>query len=274
MAIFITGDAHGEITKFSSKRFIQQKELTKSDYVIVLGDFGMLWSGDKSDKYKLDWLESKNFTTLFIDGNHENFDLINEYPTVEWNGGKVHMIRPSVIHLCRGQVFNLQGKKFFTFGGAESHDIQGGVIIERNKIGQRFSDVAVLHKLKPIRSISDTSCYEIRNEQYSRKFHAGLRLLNVSWWPDELPNKLEMDTGANNLASHRNTVDYILTHCAPSKIQSTLFNNTNELNYFTDYLEQIYRMVNFKKWYCGHYHQDRVLRNNFTILYNEILRIL
>ena len=121
--IYITGDTHGEIDigKLNAKNFPIQKEMTKKDYVIIAGDFGCLWNGHK-DKFWLDWLEKKNFTTLWIDGNHENFTLLNEYPVEEWNGGKVHKIRPSVIHLMRGQVFTIDNQTFFTFGGALSVD--------------------------------------------------------------------------------------------------------------------------------------------------------
>jgi hypothetical protein len=34
----------------------------------------------------------------------------------------VQKITPHVIHLCRGEIFNLQGKTFFAMGGAESTD--------------------------------------------------------------------------------------------------------------------------------------------------------
>lgn len=124
--IYITGDTHGniDIRKLNTQEFPRQKEMTKQDYVIIAGDFGCIWSGGKDDKYWLDWLESKNFTTLWIDGNHENFTLLNEYPITEWNGGKIHQIRPSVIHLMRGQIFQIGGKSFFTFGGAYSIDKQ------------------------------------------------------------------------------------------------------------------------------------------------------
>lgn len=104
------------------KNFPQQKELTKSDYMIVCGDFGLIWDNSKQEKYWRDWLTDKNFTTLFVDGNHENFELLNQYPVEIWNGGKVHKITNSIIHLMRGQVFTIEGKKFFTFGGANSHD--------------------------------------------------------------------------------------------------------------------------------------------------------
>ncbi|MBP2637775.1 MAG: serine/threonine protein phosphatase [Firmicutes bacterium] len=121
--IYVTGDTHGRLdyNKLSSLQFPEQKKLTRADYVIIAGDFGGIWDG-KKDNWILDWYENKPFTVCWVDGNHENFDLINQYPITEWNGGKVHQIRPSVYHLMRGQVFTIDNKTFFTFGGALSID--------------------------------------------------------------------------------------------------------------------------------------------------------
>lgn len=105
--------------------------MTKEDYVIICGDFGGVWNKEvenKEEKHLLDWLEGKPFTTLFVDGNHENFDRLYSYPVELWHGGKVHKIRPSVIHLMRGQIYEIDGKSFFTFGGASSHDIESGIL--------------------------------------------------------------------------------------------------------------------------------------------------
>ena len=77
-------------------------------------DTGGIWEKDREssrEKWWLDWLEAKSYTTLFVDGNHENFDRLYDYPVEEWHGGKVHKIRSSVIHLMRGQVFEIDGKK-------------------------------------------------------------------------------------------------------------------------------------------------------------------
>lgn len=122
--IYITGDLHGEvdISKLNTKNFPIQNNLSKKDYLIILGDFGLVWDNSKQEKYWRDWLESKPWTTLFIDGNHENHDILDSLSVDIWNGGKVHKIGESIIHLMRGQVFNIDNKKFFTFGGAESHD--------------------------------------------------------------------------------------------------------------------------------------------------------
>lgn len=126
--VFITGDIHGhfDIGKLNSDNFSTGKELTKDDYVIICGDFGLVFDQTETDeeKYWLDWLEDKPWTTLFVDGNHENFVRLNAYPVEEWHGGRVHKIRPSIIHLMRGQVFDINEYKWFTYGGAESTDRQ------------------------------------------------------------------------------------------------------------------------------------------------------
>mgnify|MGYP002581973431 FL=1 len=122
--IFITGDIHGnhDIYKLSSQCFTIQNKLTRSDYVIICGDFGLLWCNSEQDKYWLKWLDEKPWTTLWIDGNHENFDMLKEYPIEDWHGGKVQKITDNIIHLCRGSIFEIEGKRIFAFGGAESHD--------------------------------------------------------------------------------------------------------------------------------------------------------
>ena len=122
--IFITGDTHGDIDikKLTTKQFPLQKQLKKSDYVIICGDTGICWDGKEGDKNLQKWYTEKPWTTLFIDGNHDNFDLLESYPVTEWNGGKVHMITDSVIHLMRGQVYNIDGVSIFTCGGAMSID--------------------------------------------------------------------------------------------------------------------------------------------------------
>ena len=120
--IFITGDTHGEIDFGKLKEFaLKHKELTKDDYMIIAGDAGVVWSEDTLDKYMLLYA-SLPFSILYIDGNHENFDILNSMNVEMWNGGKVHKITDHIIHLMRGQVFNINGLKFFTMGGATSID--------------------------------------------------------------------------------------------------------------------------------------------------------
>ena len=53
--------------------------------------------------------------------------MLRELPVEDWHGGTVQRVRPSVIHLMRGQVYDIAGKRFFTMGGASSRDIQDGM---------------------------------------------------------------------------------------------------------------------------------------------------
>lgn len=120
--IYVTGDTHG-LEDFHKLHIFagEHPNLTKEDYVIVAGDFGGVWSEDTLF-IKLRYYTELPFTVLFVDGNHENFDLLNSYPVEIWNGGKVHKIKPDIIHLMRGQIYKIDGKTIFTFGGATSID--------------------------------------------------------------------------------------------------------------------------------------------------------
>lgn len=122
--IYITGDIHRDIDigKLTSDKFPEGKNLTRNDYVIICGDFGMVWDDSPKDLYWRKWLENKPWTTLFVWGNHEAFPLYSKYETKEWHGGKVQYIMPHIIHLMRGQIYTIDGHTFFTMGGASSHD--------------------------------------------------------------------------------------------------------------------------------------------------------
>lgn len=119
--LLFCGDIHGDIRRFYSL-YKSYPSLSMLDYLIVCGDFGFLFHNDRSENAWLDDLSKQPYTICFVDGNHENFNAINSYPVEEWSGGKVHKIRDNIIHLMRGQVFNISGKRIFTMGGAYSID--------------------------------------------------------------------------------------------------------------------------------------------------------
>ena len=225
--------------------------MTKEDYVIICGDFGGVWNKgkeNKEEKYLMDWLAAKPFTTLFVDGNHENFDRLYAYPVEEWHGGRIHKIRPSVIHMMRGQVFEIEGKSIFTFGGASSHDIDGGILEPEDpdfKKKKRKLDVGWLP----------------------------YRINHISWWRQELPSQEEMEEGRKNLAAHGNAVDFIVTHCCASSTQILLGGSMYRPDTITAYLEEILQNIKFRKWFFGHYHDNRNVNARELLLYEQIIRI-
>lgn len=245
--IYITGDTHCDFSRFETEDFPIQEELTKEDYVIICGDFGGVWTFEEEsqrEKQILDWLNDKKFTTLFVDGNHENYTRLYNYPVEEWHGGKVHKIRDSVLHLMRGEIFNIDNKRIFTFGGASSHDIQDGIL-----------------------NLDE----EERIYEY-RKRGAYFRIRDFSWWDLELPTDEEMKNGIKNLEKVNYKVDCIITHCCPTNI-ALLLNRAYKKDSLTDYLQTISEKCKFDKWYFGHYHENKNINEKFTVLYEDIVPI-
>lgn len=243
--IWITGDTHGDwVHRLNMDSFPEQKEMTKDDYVIICGDFG-IWDDSPAEQWNLTWLEQRSFTTLFVDGNHSNFDMLDSYLVDEWHGGKVHFIRPSVIHLMRGQIFDIDYKKIFTFGGASSHDINDGIL--------ELDDP----RLKAWRKDP--------NKMY--------RINHISWWKEEMPNEKEMAEGRENLELAGNKVDFIITHCASSSTQAILSGGFYEPDKLTNYLETIKSGIDYKRWFFGHYHINQAVSDKDISLFEQIIRI-
>ena len=118
--IYVTGDTHGDISRFKKREL---KKFTKKDYLIICGDFGFLWNESAEEQEKLDFLKSQKYTILFVDGTHENFDLLESFPTVDFCQGKARKIARNIYHLKRGEIYNIDGKFIFTFGGGVSSDL-------------------------------------------------------------------------------------------------------------------------------------------------------
>ena len=90
MSFIISGDTHGmiDVGKIVDFFYEHEGEYTSEDYLITV-----------------------SYTHLTLP---TNVDI--------WNGGKVHFIENRIIHLMRGQVYEIDGTRFFTFGGAYSID--------------------------------------------------------------------------------------------------------------------------------------------------------
>lgn len=250
MSIWCTGDTHGDwMSRLNMNAFPEQKEMTKDNYVVVLGDFG-IWDNSKRENYNLDWLDNKNFTTLFVSGNHSNYDILDSLSVEEWNGGEVNFIRPSIIHLCRGQVFTIEDKKFFTMGGASSHDIQDGIL--------NYNDPHWRDKSKAL-------------DKQGKYMY---RVKGLSWWERELPTEEEMQTGIDNLAKHDNKVDFILSHSPSTSELYLMGGGMYKPDILTNYLEDIKINTEYKRHYFGHMHVNRAVNDKDICLYEQIIRIV
>ncbi len=245
--IWITGDTHGDFSRFGSKRFPQAKSMTREDTVIICGDHGGVWDGSPREAYWLNWLEDRPFTTFFVDGNHENFNELNALPVHTWHGGKVHYVRPHVIHLMRGQVFEIGGLTFFTIGGASSHDIQDGVL---DPASPGFE----------------------REYWFKRRTQQMFRVKGVSWWPEELPSEEDYEEAVRNLEKASWQVDCVLTHCLPTSVMMKISGDYTP-DRLTDFLDTVMRRCRFDSWYAGHYHRNCVVDERFIVQWEQVTEL-
>ncbi len=118
--IYITGDTHADYNRFKNP---QLRKLKKNDALIICGDFGFIWDGSPEEKKLLKKIGKLPYNVLFVEGTHENYDLLEEYEVEEWCGGKTRLISGRLRQLMRGQVFEIAERTVFTFGGGQTDDI-------------------------------------------------------------------------------------------------------------------------------------------------------
>lgn len=244
MATWVTGDVHGpiDIGKLSSKNWPEGRTLTEDDRLLVCGDFGLVWVDPPSseDKYWLKWLESKPWgETVFVDGNHENHDLLDAMPVTSWHGGRVHRLpgHPHVIHLMRGETYEVEGGTWWCFGGARSHDRKWrtpGVSWWPHEIP---SEEEMAHGLETLAAadyapdfvITHECSYDVLDKALSRDYGRT--------WGEEPPHDA-----------------------------------------VTDYLQRVDGLLDWsrvRRWYSGHHHDDRPLDpdGRHVMLYKQVVRL-
>lgn len=257
--IFVCGDLHGEIdiNTLNTTNFPEQKNLDGVNVVIQCGDFGLVWankeihqrmhsiyespsivtsnrerSRNKTEKHWLDWLDQKPFYTLFIGGNHENYNQLEKYPLIDFCGGKAAQISAKVFYLQNGYVYDFDGRSFWMFGGATSID-------------------------------------------------KAWRIEGITWWRQEIPEYKQMQFGLDNLRDNNYKVDYIITHTLPNEIIKYYASNQMSDDFtvklsvncpVSTFLDNVLDVMkdNYIQWYTGHFHCDKEMVKNITVLYKKV----
>ena len=98
--IYVTGDVHADLGRFKGKA---AKKLKKGDTLIVCGDFGFVWDGSKKEQRVLKWLGRRRYSVLFVEGTHDNLDLLAGYPVVDFCGGKANATSCSAARSIRSR---------------------------------------------------------------------------------------------------------------------------------------------------------------------------
>ena len=121
MALYVTGDVHYPID--ADKLADANDVLSENDILVVMGDMGIVWYDETISNHRIKELSNIiKYKLLFIDGNHEHHPLLNSYPVKTAYGGKIHRISDNILHMMRGEKYNIEGKNILVFGGAWSID--------------------------------------------------------------------------------------------------------------------------------------------------------
>lgn len=214
--ILIKGDTHGDIRALNTDSIRKDCYGDFPDFVIVCGDFGFIWKSDAQELWNLDRLEEKPFKIIVIKGNHENHERLlgDEFPSVDFYGAKAKQIRKNIFVIEHGEIFTIENKKFFCFGGATSID----KLYRKNRI---------------------------------------------EWWEEEVPNGKDYWNGIKNLEKYDNNVDFVISHTCPRTIyEHYLIHRFPEKDNdpTANMLDQFYKTISYKGWFCGHYHFDLFLK--------------
>ena len=80
-----------------------------------------------------------------------------------------------------------------------------------------------------------------------------------------------MKNGIKNLEKVNYKVDYIVSHCCPTSIQTLIGGPSFKNDILTDYFQEISEKCEFRKWFFGHYHKYRQVNSQYCLLYENIV---
>lgn len=242
--IYVTGDKHGVYT--SVEDFCRINKTTKDDLLIVLGDNGVNFLGEKGDRVKKKALAMFSITFMMIRGNHDQ--------------------RPSP---------KLYHEKF-----VRTDEYSGRFLIEDKFPNLLFAQDGETYQLRSHRAIVIGGAYSVDKDFRLEQQEMG----NPSWrwFPDEQLTPLEMKRIEEDLKCQKekgfDMPDIILSHTCPlnhkpySKIVPGYegFVLDEEME---KWLNKIERIVPYEKWYCGHWHLDEVDRK-LRFVYHDFLELV
>lgn len=234
--VFLTGDKHGRYGDLADQ--IEIMGITKDDYIVILGDSGLnYYSGRRADGYKKN-LNSLGPKFLIVRGNHEARPTgdIEFYCDDVISGAFIREpMFDNIFYMLDGGVYTIAGKSILVIGGAYSVD-----------------------------------------KEYRLQMQAA-GFLDYKWFPDEQLTEEERNNIMDAVVG-LGSVDYIFTHTCPSSfIPTDLFlpgiDQSKVDRSMEDFLDDITEYLTFDKWYCGHWHTDRVVDGCMRFLYHNIIRL-
>lgn len=122
--ILVAGDWHGN--SYAAQSCMEDAERENCDAIFQVGDFGVSPGPDRPIRFVTNVSNLANrwgIPVYFIDGNHENFDAIDEWLANADRDENGHIeVATNVFYVPRGSVWEWDDKVYAAMGGAASID--------------------------------------------------------------------------------------------------------------------------------------------------------
>lgn len=217
MKFYITGDTHGDFLRIDS--FCRRFKPDTDDVMIILGDAGLNYYGDKRDRFSKFRVSKMPITIFCIHGNHEMRPTdVSGYLTKEFCGGTVWYQDeyPNILFAKDGEIYTFGEYRCIVIGGAYSID----------------------------------KWYRLEN--------------GWNWFSNEQPDDEIKAYVEKQLENNDNKIDVVLSHTCPLKHEPVEvffdFIDQSKVDKSTEqWLDSIENILDYKKWYCGHYHTSKII---------------
>lgn len=213
--IYITGDTHGDFNRI--QYFCTINHTTKDDILIILGDTGLNYYGEKKDVKRKKEVSKLPITIFSIHGNHENRpENIESYKLKDFHSGKVYYEEefPDILFAKDGEIYDFNGLQTIVIGGAYSID-------------------------KYYRIINGWNWWEDEQPSEETKAIVENNLENSNWKIDVVLTH----TCPLSLEPREWFLKFV--------DQSTVDKKTET------WLEEIKEKLDYKYWFCGHFHGEK-----------------
>ncbi len=241
---FITGDKHRHFD--TVKVFCRVMETRRQDVLIVLGDAGFNYYGDKRDDELKAEISRLNITLFCLHGNKENRPQnISTYGIRSFCGGKVYYepAYPNLYFAIDGEIYTFESKRYLVVGGAHSVD----------KLRCLEEGTPYWYDEMPdakIRERVERNLQKEGNRVYGMMTHT---------CPiDYLPTEMFLSTKQN--------AD---TKKAPRKAKPKKTFHPDIDRSTEQWLGKLEKKLDYKVWFCGHYHIDKQI-DKIRMLWKEI----
>ena len=210
--------------------FCAQHDTSKNDVMIILGDAGINFYKGWRDNNVKSYLESMPITFFCIHGNHEI---------------RAYALDGYVIELWNA----------------------GSVYVEPAYPSIKFAKDGEIYDLAGKKTLVVGGAYSVdKNYRVARGW---------SWWEDEQPSesiKKQVEAAAE---AHNWRIDVVQTHTCPLKYEPTeaflpLIDQSEVDKSTEEWLDEIERKLEYKKWFCGHFHIDKTI-DNIRFMFKDVI---